>query len=144
MEQKRLNEFTYGFLVNAAQMAYVEEANNTSILLQNFNQVYRYLIRDVELVTLYNEVEVLKKYINVQKTRYENHFSVEINNDIKNKAIFINHLNVINFFDSILHSSLERFEKSININLEFESSENTLMIIKLKYNDVNETFTLNL
>ena len=144
MEQKRLNEFINNFLINANQMAYVEEALNTHSFLENFNELFRYIVSKEQSSTLFNELVVLNKYIYVQKVPYGNRFNVTFHNYDKNKAIFINHLDVIDFFDSILYQVLERYENYIDIVIEFEVKGSVVMTIKIEANNEKNVFTKNL
>jgi len=144
MEQKRLNEFICNILVNASQMAYVEDAHGTLMLLENFNEVFRYLIRDIQTVTLFYELEILNKYITIIKVQHGDRFNVHLENEEQNKGIFINHLSVIDFFDNILYKVLEQFDKPVNITLEFDMSKDNCLKIILESEDHRETFTKHL
>lgn len=141
MEQRRLNEFICNFLVNAGQMAYVEDAHGTLMLLENFNEIFRYFTGNIQTVTLFYELEILNKYITVQKMQHGDRFNVYLINEGQNKGIFINHLSVIDFFDSILHKTLEQYEKPVNITLEFETGIDNRLKIVLEVEGHKEIFT---
>ncbi|MGI6777122.1 MAG: histidine kinase [Acetivibrionales bacterium] len=130
MKIKRFEEFTYIILVNASQVAYHEEAPVTHSLLSSFNEVYRYIIKKEDKVLLEDEISILKKYFNVQKIRYGNKFSVLINENLSDKAIYINHLSVIDFVDYVFNDTLGRCEGSIGFNITFYLEEAVAMDIE--------------
>lgn len=144
MEQKRLNEIINNFLINANQLAYIEEAAKTYELLGNFNELFRYIVNNETTNPLFNELEVLKKYIYVQKVPYGSRFDVSFNNEDKNKAVYIKHMEVINFFDWVFHQILEKYEDFIYINLNFETENLINMIISVDSNNQREVFTKSL
>jgi len=120
VEQKRMNEIIYGILVSSTQLAYVEEAYGTLALLENTNEVFRDFVSELQTVTLFNELEILERYIVIQKVRYGDRFSVNLLNESRYKSIFISHLSVIDFFDTILIELLEQNETSIEFLIEFD------------------------
>lgn len=144
MEQKRLNEFINNFLINANEMAYIEEALNTHRFLENFSELFRYIVSKEQSSTLFNELKVLNNYIYVQRIPYGDRFSITFHNHDKNKAIFINHLDVIDFLDSILYQVLEKYENYINITIEFEVKSSVIMTIKIDANNEKKVFIKNL
>ena len=139
MERVRLNEFTNNFLASASQMAYVEEAHGTLMLLENFNEVFRYLIREETTVTLYNEIDILLKYIIIQKMRYGDRLSMNLPNDSIYKAMFIKHLSLLSFLDSLICEALECCEISVAITVSMNTDkENSVKVIVDKDNSREE------
>jgi len=144
MERKRVDEIICNFLINANQLAYIEEAHSTLMVLENLNDLLRYFIRDVQMVTLYDELEILKKYITIEKMRHGDRFSVYLNNGNENRAYYINHLSVIDFFDTVLYKALERFEHFIKFTLQIHTDDVRRLKIILDTNDSKEIFTWTL
>lgn len=119
MKQEKLNEFIHGVLVCSTQMAYVEEAYGTMTLLENASGVFRYLNAGAQTVTLYCELEMLKKYIAFQKVRYGDRFNVHFHNDGSYDSVYIKRLAVLDSFDSILGPLMEQSTDPVEFTLEF-------------------------
>lgn len=126
--QKRFEEFTYIFLVNAGQMAYLEEARGTYSMLQKFNELFRHIIKDDKLVLFSHELAAFNNYIDILKIRYVNRFNVSLANCESYGDIFINHMSIIDFFDKILENAMTKYENHMDFYLEIE----TQSVLKLK------------
>lgn len=137
-------ELTLSLMANASQMAYVEEAHGTLAMLENYNEVFRYLTGSMQSVTLFNELEILAKYITVQKMRYGDRFNVSFVNQDQNKGIFISHLTIIDVFDSVLHAALERYEGTFNIFMDLEAEADNSVKITLETEESRESFIIAL
>ena len=122
MEQNRMNEFIQSVLVNSTQMAFVEEADRTLKLLENISEIFRYFNSNLQFVTLFNELEILNRYIEIQKVRYGERYNFNIINENAYKSLYITHLSVIDFLDGILYKHIE--QKGIPINFAFEFENN--------------------
>lgn len=61
MERRRFNALMDLFLINAAQMAFVEEAGGTHGYLQRLHRIFRHVTSDAEAVLLREELEVLSE-----------------------------------------------------------------------------------
>lgn len=144
MNPSRISELISLFLVNAAELAYVEEAHGTFALLNNLNQVYRYMIRDVDEVTLYNEIDILEKYIELLKMSYGDRFEVKFTNNDENKNIYIKHLSAIDFFDRILFCFLENYEDFISISISCQVLEDISMNMNVVIGNHVEYFSQKL
>lgn len=141
MEQSRFYEFTYNFLVNASQMAYVEEAHGTYKLLQSFNELFRYVVKDSKTVMLTDEFRVLKNYIDILKMRYGDRINISIPKEIELKNIFIKRLSVLDFIDNILNDALTRFERFTSTRIELERGESPCIKVSIEIDDKTEVFT---
>jgi len=104
----RMHEFTSDVIVNAAQLAYVEDANGTNMLLLQLNEFYRYNIRDSNIATLYKEIDILKKYIAIQKMRAGDRFSVEVENDFIYQSLYVQRMSLVGFVDKVLTELMEQ------------------------------------
>ena len=80
MKQRRFDEFTQIFLVNASQMAYLEDAPGTQNMLQKFYELFRYFIKPESQILLSSEMDTLQNYIEIQKIRYGNRFDINFIN----------------------------------------------------------------
>jgi len=103
-----MHEFISDVIVNAAQLAYVEDANGTNMLLLQLNEFYRYNIRDSNIATLYKEIDILKKYIAIQKMRAGDRFSVEVENDFVYQSLYVQRMSLVGFVDKILTELMEQ------------------------------------
>lgn len=144
MDNKRLSEFTHNCLVTATQVAIVEQAEKTLGLIEKLDEVFLYLVRDIKNVTLYKEMQIVENYVAIQKVRYGNRLNFYFINDQSFKKIHLTHKSIIDYFDSILTSSLEKFEGIINFTLEFDLIKNDCLIIVLESTDSKEIFYKNI
>lgn len=121
MDQKRMNEFIHSALVSSTQMAYVEEAHGTLMLLENMHEVFRYCTSNLQLVTLYEELEIFRRYIEIHKLRYGDRYSIRFSNESAHKSVYIKHLSLIDSFDDLLCSCLEQTDSPADFRLEFKT-----------------------
>lgn len=119
MENKRIFGLTSDFLVNAGQLAYVEDAPGTLNLLENLNHVFRYITSSPGSVSLTDEIAVLQKYILLYKSRFGERFNITVPNLPEFKVVYINHLQVIDFVDEILTGIFDHYDENITIILTF-------------------------
>jgi two-component system, sensor histidine kinase YesM len=119
MEQNRMNEFIHNTLVSSTQMAYVEEAHGTLLLLENLNEVFRYHNSSPQLVTLFEELDVFRRYIAIQKFRYGDRFHIRYRNEKHYKSVYIPHLAVIDLVDAFLCTAMEDTGTPVDFILEF-------------------------
>jgi Fe2+ or Zn2+ uptake regulation protein len=144
MEDKRLIQITNNFLLSANELAFIEEAEGTRDLLLNFYDLFRYIISRDEEISLYSELEALKKYIIIQKARYNNRFTVHIDNEEANKDIFIKRSLLIDYFDQILYRIIEDLENTVHFTFEFEIGETILIKLVQNVGNKLETYSINL
>lgn len=87
MEIKQLqNQINPHFLFNTlntlSKMAYLEEAKTTSVLIESVATMLRHSLGEIDKnVTLEDEVEVVKGYFHIQKTRFAERIDFELNID---------------------------------------------------------------
>lgn len=144
MKLKRFDDFTYNFLVNASQMAYLEEAHKTHAMLQKFNELYRYMIRNESVAMLCDELKALQNYIDIQSDRYENWFKIAILNNLKCSDIYVKHLSILDFIENIINTAHSRYENYFNIQLELKSGIEIVITATLQAEDKKEVFNLTL
>lgn len=120
VDNKKLFEFVHNCIVTASQTAYISHDSTTFELLGNMDGVFIYFSKNIRSVTLFNEIQVLEKYLQIQKIRTGNRFEVKLFNDERYKNCYINHLSVIEFFDKILEISLDKYEGEINFIMVFD------------------------
>jgi LytS/YehU family sensor histidine kinase len=140
MKQRRFDQFTQIFLVNASQMAYLEEAHGTQAMLQKFNELFRYFIKMDVHVNLSEEINALKNYVDIQKTRYGNRFHITFTNCDNTDDILINHLSIFDFFDYILNNALVQYENTINFDVEIITARNISLRVTLRTDREVEEF----
>lgn len=140
MKFKKFDDFTYVFLVSASQMAYIEDAHKTHALLQRFNELYRYMIREDKSSLLSGELKALQNYIDIYVTRYEGRFGITIENLLDDSDIYIDHLCLLDFVDDVLSNALTLYEEYFNIHLTIQIDKYVCATISLKVNNNMEIF----
>jgi hypothetical protein len=61
MDRRRFNTLLDMFLINAAQMAFVEEAGGTHAYLQRLHRIFRHVTSESEAVLLREELQILSE-----------------------------------------------------------------------------------
>ncbi len=120
MDNKKLFEFVHNCIVTASQTAYISHDTTTFELLGNMDKVFKYISKNMLNVTLFNEIEILEKYLQIQRIRTGNRFEAELFNDETYKNCYINHLSVIEFFDKIFEIALDKYEGEIKFIMGFD------------------------
>lgn len=131
MESRRIINLTSDFLVNACQLAYVEEAYGTLSILENLNDLLRYITRPIETITLFEEITILEKYITLYRTRFGERLSIIINNSGENKAIYIERMKIINEIDRYLMNIIDNSQESIVATFDCYLNSESKLIIKI-------------
>jgi LytS/YehU family sensor histidine kinase len=131
MEQNRINNITHRFLVNLAQLSYVEESAIYN-LIRDFDALFVYLTRNIKAVTLFNELDILIKFILIQRLQFGDRFGLIIDNKEEYKNYFIDHLSIIDFIDSLFSSSLENTNEYVSFNIDIEILKEHIKIALLK------------
>ncbi|WP_246031478.1 sensor histidine kinase [Salibacterium salarium] len=89
--QNQINpHFLFNTLNTVSKMAYLEDADDTSHLIDSVSALLRYNLGDLEKsVTLKDEIEVVQSYFHIQQTRFQGriHFSVEIEETELNRRV---------------------------------------------------------
>lgn len=140
MKQRRFDQFTQIFLVNASQMAYLEEAHGTQTMLLKFNELFRYCIKVDAGSFLSEEIKALLNYIDIQKTIFGNRFNITVENFDTFDDILIGHLTIIDFFESILNSALEKYEEPISFFVQIIQKECKGLRVVLRTDGIKEEF----
>ncbi|MDQ0298154.1 nitrogen fixation/metabolism regulation signal transduction histidine kinase [Salibacterium salarium] len=89
--QNQINpHFLFNTLNTVSKMAYLEDADDTSHLIDSVSALLRYNLGDLEKsVTLKDEIEVVQSYFHIQQTRFQGriHFSVELEETELNRRV---------------------------------------------------------
>jgi len=144
MNIKRMQEFTGDFLVSTAQIAYVEEAHGAHMLLLQFNEFFRYYIREGSTAPLNKELEILKKYIMIQKMRVGDRFSIELENHAEYRSIHIRRMQMIAAIDKTLTEALKDQDRYVWIRIEIRTAEDLSAEIAVKTEIGEKKHTLQL
>lgn len=139
---KKFDEFTYIFLVNASQMAYLEDAGKTHAMLQQFNELYRYMIKSDGTALLIEELKAFKIYMDIQSSRYEGRFSFNFENRISNNDINVRHLSLLDFADGIMNDALTRFEGFFKITFKLNMQGAPCITASLESGDLKENHSI--
>jgi two-component system sensor histidine kinase YesM len=141
MDRKKTSQFIHHSLITATQIASIEKAPKTLLLLKQMDEVFQYLTKENKSVSLFDELRTLEKYLQIQKMRYGNRFTINFMNENCFKNIFINQSIVISTLDSILMNSIDRFEGNLNISIEFNNDIiNNNFTITLSSDGITENF----
>ncbi len=140
MKLRRFDEVTQMFVVNAGQMAYLENAPKTQMMLQMSCELLRYFYNGDTQVLLSKELEALRNYIEILKIRYGNRFDVTYVNCSEFEDININHLSIIDFVDHILNNALVQYEGIIDFTVEIKCSDGIFLRVILKKDMKKEEF----
>lgn len=138
MKLRRFDEVTQMFVVNAGQMAYLENAPKTQMMLQMFCELLRYFYKDDTQVSLSKELEALRNYIDIQKIRYGERFDITYVNCSTFEDININHLIIIDFVDHILNNALVQYEGIIDFTVEIKCTDGIFLRVILKKDMIKE------
>lgn len=141
MKQGSFNQFIQDVILNASQMAYLEDAQKTHTMLLRFNELFRYLNKLGDSVTLAEEMNGLKNYIDIQIMRYGDRFNVEYPEESYDN-ITVKHLEVISFFDNLLNNALAQYENSIRIVFKIINQSNAYLRILLNSDNSFEDFSI--
>ena len=144
MKHKRFDDLTYIFLVNASQMAYLEDAHKTHAMLQKFNELYRYMIKNDNAAMLGEELRALRNYMDIQTSRHEGRFSISLVNSLESSDIYVKHLCLLDFTDNIMSSALARYESYFSVYLELNCHNEICMTASLEAGSGKETFNITL
>lgn len=131
MHSKRMHEFTSDIIVNSAQLAYIEDAHGTNMMLLMLNEFFRYYFRDNKTATLYKEIEILNKYVSIQKMRVGDKFSLDVENDVSYQSINVNKMAVIEVVDRQLTELIEQ-SSYVWINIEIQLGTISSAFIRLR------------
>jgi LytS/YehU family sensor histidine kinase len=144
MKLKRFDDFTFNFLVNASQMAYLEEAHKTYAMLQKFNELYRYMIRPDNSSMLRDELKALQNFIEIQSLIYENWFKIKLVNRLETCDIYIKHLSILDFVENIIRNAHSEHESFFNLNLELKNENEIVVTAELQEENKKEVYNLTL
>jgi hypothetical protein len=140
MIEKRIMEITNNFLLTATELAFIEEAENTRAFLADFYDLLKYVTGEELTVSLFVEIEIVKKYINVLKTRYNNRFSVNLKNEEDYKYIFIKRSSILDYFDQKLSNIAEDLQGIVTYFFEFEIDESCYLTLIQKIGEIPDIF----
>lgn len=140
MKLRRFDEVTQMFIVNAGQMAYLENAPKTQMMLQISCELLRYFYNGDTQVLLSKELDSLRNYIEILKIRYGNRFDINYVNFSEFEDININHLSIIDFVDHILNNALVQYEGIIDFTAEIKCSDGIFFKVILKKDMKKEEF----
>lgn len=144
MENRKFDELTHLFLVNASQMAYIEDAPKTHAMLQKFSELYRYMIKRDKKAIFSEELKALYNYIDFQMSRYNGRFNIIIENKVENLDLLINHLVILNFVDEILSDLLSNYENYFEAQILLIKSKELLAKVLIDHDGKQEAFNLTL
>lgn len=141
MKQGNFNQFTQAVILNASQMAYLEDAQKTHTMLLRFNELFRYFIKSGISVSLAEEMNGLKNYIDIQIMRYGDRLNVEYPEETYDN-ISVKHLQIIGFIDNVLNNALAQYENNIKIVFKIINQGNAYLKVLLNSDNSFEEFSI--
>ena len=140
----RFDDFVRIFLVNASQMAYIEEAEKTHAMLQKFSELHRYMIKSGYTSTLGEELKAARSYLEIQTSVYEGRFSFSIENCIKNMDVNIKHLSLLDFIEEIMSNALSGHENRFSLAADLKEGDGIRVTAAIEAGGSKETFGVTL
>lgn len=141
MKQGNFSQFIQDVILNASQMAYLEDAQKTHTMLLSFTELYRYLIKPRVTATLAEEMNGLKNYIDIQIMRYGDRLNVEFPEENYDN-LSVKHIEIIGYFDNLLNNALAQYENRINIVFKIINQSNAYLKILLNSDNSFEDFSI--
>ncbi|NLE26180.1 MAG: histidine kinase [Clostridiaceae bacterium] len=141
MKQGNFSQFIQDVILNASQMAYLEDAQKTHTMLLSFTELYRYLIKPGVTATLAEEMNGLKNYIDIQIMRYGDRLNVEFPEENYDN-LSVKHIEIIGYFDNLLNNALAQYENRINIVFKIINQSNAYLKILLNSDNSFEDFSI--
>jgi two-component system sensor histidine kinase YesM len=130
--QAQINpHFLYNTLENINWMAIRKNAPEISSLVTTLAKYFRLSLNKGKiLVSIEDEIELIKTYLAIQNARFDGGLDYEINIDPECKNYSIPKLTLQPIVEnSVLHGILKKPEKSGNITIETQFQEDELLII---------------
>lgn len=144
MKQKRFDEFNQSFLVSASQVAYLEDASGTQAMLRKFCDIFRYFTKTEKHALLSKELEVMKSYIDIQKTSYANKFEFAFTDYGSYADMTVDHFVLVGFFDTIFCQSLYKYDQPVFFQIGIISGHPPKLRITVQSNSVTEIFEIGI
>ncbi|WP_374718752.1 sensor histidine kinase [Parageobacillus toebii] len=135
--QSQINpHFLFNTLNVVSKMAYLEEANQTSRLIEAIAAILRYNLGDLQrTVTLADEVHIAREYFFIQQTRFFDRIKFSMNVDEQCLPLPIPPLTLQPLIENAFIHGIESYEKGAEISLKVEK-RNERVIIEVRDNGV--------
>ncbi|MRX72820.1 HAMP domain-containing protein [Bacillus lacus] len=128
--QNQINpHFLFNTLNTISRMAYLEDARVTSRLIESVSALLRYNLRDLnKSVTLREEVDVVREYFYIQKTRFADRISFSSQVDESCLDVEIPSLTLQPLVENAFIHGVEHFEEGGKIGLEVKRDGSDVLI----------------
>lgn len=128
--QNQINpHFLFNTLNTISRMAYLEDAEKTSALIQSVSTLLRYSLRDLsKSVPLSEEVKVVKDYFHIQQTRFSERITFTINIEERCLDMAIPSLILQPLVENAFIHGVEGIEEGGEIGLSIYESGNKVMV----------------
>jgi sensor histidine kinase YesM len=135
--QSQINpHFLFNTLNVVAKMAYLEEANQTSRLIEAIAAILRYNLGDLQrTVTLADEVHIAREYFFIQQTRFFDRIKFSLDIDEQCLPLPIPPLTLQPLIENAFIHGIESYEKGAEISLKV-AKRNERVIIEVIDNGV--------
>ena len=128
--QSQINpHFLFNTLNAASQLAVIEDAETTSLFIQNIADIFRYNLKSLdELVPLSDELEFVSNYMSILKMRFGERIAYEYNIDKDSLGIKIPRITLQPIIENAYIHGLQNLERNGTIRLETKVENEVLLI----------------
>ena len=128
--QSQINpHFLFNTLNAASQLAVIEDAETTSLFIQNIADIFRYNLKSLdELVPLSDELEFVSNYMSILKMRFGERIAYEYNIDKDSLGIKIPRITLQPIIENAYIHGLQNLERNGTIRLETKVDNEVLLI----------------
>lgn len=128
--QSQMNpHFLFNTLNVVSKMAYLEDANQTSRLIEAIATILRYNLGDLQrAVTLADEVHIAREYFFIQQTRFFDRIKFSMDVDEQCLSLSIPPLTLQPLIENAFIHGIESYEKGAEISLKVEKRKERVII----------------
>jgi len=128
--QSQINpHFLFNTLNAASQLAVIEDAETTSLFIQNIADIFRYNLKSLdELVPLSDELEFVSNYMSILKMRFGERIAYEYNIDKESLGVKIPRITLQPIIENAYIHGLQNLERNGTIRLETKVEDEVLLI----------------
>lgn len=126
--------FLYNTLDTIRGYALIEDAPNTSHMIEMLSRLFRYMIgRGNELITIGQEIDIIQDYIKIQEYRQNQHILLlqNIDGDLMEKGILdfkIPKMSLEPFIENAVKHGMQNLSKEFVITIQISSTRTRLLI----------------
>lgn len=129
MLQSQINpHFLYNTLESVKGMALAMEADNIVEMTKSLARIFKYAVKGADFVTLKEELDILKAYIQIQQVRFQDRFDVEYRVDQETLWCSIPRMILQPIVENAIHHGLEMLKTGGSVCISAHICEGQLVI----------------